>query len=97
MSLPADRVSALLRERDTLAARLRAADKEIRGSQAEIARLRAEIALCRVRVEQATATAVRIAVASGSDLAASAWTLLDEAADEMQVTQIRLEAEEGIR
>lgn len=91
MSRLPDRLGDLLRERDTLAARLRAADEEIRAAKAEISRLRAEVALCRVRVEQATGTAVRIAVASEGVLAASAWQALDEAADAMQITQIRLE------
>jgi chromosome segregation ATPase len=91
MSLHRDRLDELIRQRDTLAARLRAADEEIREARSEISRLRAEVASCRVRAEQATGTAVRIAVASGGVLAASAWTVLDEAADAMQVTAIRLE------
>ena len=91
MSLHRDRLGDLIRERDTLAARLRAADEEIREARAEIARLKAEVAVCRVRAEKATGTAVRIAVASGGVLGASAWTVLEDAADAMQITSIELE------
>jgi len=79
MSLHRDRLGDLLRERDTLAARLRAADEEIRALREQLDRLRAgRDAACGVPAASAGATAYRITGGLAGDPAAS-WREVGEA------------------
>jgi hypothetical protein len=79
MSLHRDRLGDLLRERDTLAARLRAADEEIRALREQLDRLReGRDAACGVPAPSAGATAYRITGGLTGDPAAS-WREVGEA------------------